>query len=167
MLYQRNLLQVFSCFNMDATKWAYLKRSKYQERGPLSLAYQNVDYMLWILLECVKISCFFFFFLIPRVASSWVWFFIWKQMEEGCYCCCARLTCCFSATSNINILLNGADVQTVALFHRLGALTCMKAFQACETGTDCSSVNTLAVVITWWILLNLLMWRHLSTDLHK
>lgn len=46
MLYQRNLLQVFSCFKMDATKWAYLKRSKYQERGPLSLAYQNVDYML-------------------------------------------------------------------------------------------------------------------------
>lgn len=42
MLYQRNLLQVFSCFTMDATKWAYLKRFKYQKRGPLSLKYQNV-----------------------------------------------------------------------------------------------------------------------------
>lgn len=36
MLYQRiKLLQVFSCFTMDATKRAYLKRFKYQNRRPL------------------------------------------------------------------------------------------------------------------------------------
>lgn len=147
MLYQGNLLQVFSCFTMDATKWAYLKRFKYLKKGPLSLKYQNVRlYAINPARMCKKLfsfdpsGCFLVSVVFHLkvdgggtfIVVEFVWHVGFRQQAILRLCYIVRM------------------FKNIALFHKL----CV---------TDCSSVNTLFEF--GWILLNLLMWRHLSRQI--